>query len=299
MFKDRLALVLSVLVPATSANLGPGFDCLGLAIDLYLEVSADLSNEDHFYYKGDGQVADSADNLMHKSFRAAHQELGRVAPSVTFHVQNPIPLARGLGSSSAALVAGLVLADAFMDNALGRDGILQLAARMEGHPDNVAPAILGGFTASVFDGERYQSEALVLPESWQLLFGIPNFELLTSKAREVVPKTYPREDLIFNASRTALWSLAVIKDKPDLLKLASQDKVHEPYREPLVTGLAESKKRLLDAGAYAAFLSGAGPTLGVICSAELKANCQSILRDFVGEQGRVLEARSSKGYSFI
>ncbi len=288
-----------IRVPATSANLGPGFDALGLAIDLYLEVSAELSSEDHFYYTGLGHIPDTADNLMHRVFQSAFKSFGKEAPKVSFQVNNPIPLARGLGSSSAALVAGVALADAFMDNALGQDGILQLAAHMEGHPDNVAPAILGGFTASVFDGENYHSESLDVPEAWCLLFGIPNFELLTSEARKALPESYSREDVIFNASRTALWTLAVAKNNPRLLRHASLDKVHEPYREVLIPNFKESKKALRAAGAYAAFLSGAGPTLGVVCSEGVKTNCLQILEAFVANDGKVMQAKASSGYQFF
>lgn len=284
-----------VLVPATSANLGPGFDCLGLAIDLYLEVRADLSAQDHFYYKGQGYLPDSPDNLIHQGFHEAYRVLKRTAPKVSFSITNPIPLARGLGSSSAALVAGIALADAFMGQALGQEGVFQLAARLEGHPDNVAPAIFGGFTASVFDGDTYWSESLEIPTEWQLLFGIPAFELLTSEARKVLPKRYDRADLIYNTSRAAFWSLAVSKNKPELLRLASQDRAHEPYREPLIPKLAESKARLRKAGAYAAFLSGAGPTLAVICSQDLLPACEAILQDFVAE-GYILKAKASKGF---
>ncbi|MCA9839516.1 MAG: homoserine kinase [Trueperaceae bacterium] len=284
-----------VFVPATSANLGPGFDCLGLAIDLCLEVKAELSVEDHFYYRGAGQLDDKPGNLMHEGFRAAYHFLSKQAPRVSFFVNNPIPLARGLGSSSAALVAGIALADAFLEGVLGRDGIFQLSASLEGHPDNVAPAIFGGFTASVYDGRTYLCEALELPSDWQLLFGVPAFELLTSEARNVLPQVYKRADVIYNTSRAALWSLAVIKNKPELLRLASQDKIHEPYREPLVPKLSETKEKLLEAGAYAAFLSGAGPTLGVICSKESVQSCHKLLTDFVGS-GYVLQTQASAGF---
>ncbi len=288
-----------VRVPATSANLGPGFDCLGLAVSLFLEVTAELSSEDHFFYSGEGSLPDSPSNLMHEGFRAAFERVGKVAPCVTFRVSNPIPLARGLGSSSAALVAGVALADAFLDGRLGREGVFQLTAEKEGHPDNVAPAVFGGFTASVFAADSYVCESLGVPEAWALLFGVPSFELLTSEARGVLPSVYSREDVVFNASRAALWGLAVTKDKPELLRFASEDRVHEPFRAPLVPNLIETKAKLMKVGAYAAFLSGAGPTLGVICSANKLELCKALLAEFVGESGRVLHLRSSAGYEII
>lgn len=288
--------MLQISVPATSANLGPGFDCLGLALNLYLEVTATLSDTDHFYYTGQGKLPDSPNNLMHEGFRLAFKELQRKVPPITFKVNNPIPLARGLGSSSAALVAGIAIADALLDHQLGRDGIFELAARLEGHPDNVAPAIYGGFTVSArAEDERYVCQRLDLPEDWQFLFAVPDFELLTSQARAVLPSHYTRADVIYSSSRTALWSLAVTQNNPELLKVASQDVIHEPYREALIPGFAQCKRDIRQAGAYAVFLSGAGPTVGVICSAIVKTDCQHILQDFV-KSGQVLELCPAPGY---
>ncbi len=290
--------MISLRVPATSANLGPGFDALGLAVSLWLEVQAKLSKADSFHYRGEGALPDSADNLIHKGFLTAYAEVGERVPKVAFTVDNPIPLARGLGSSSAALVAGIAAADGFLGGALGRNGVFQLAARLEGHPDNVGPAVYGGFTvAARREDGSYLCESLRVPESWQLLFGVPDFELPTSRARAVLPDSYARADLVFNAGRTALWSLAVAQDKPELLRVASQDRVHEPFREGLVPGLVSCRASLLEAGAYAAFLSGAGPTVGVVCGSETKAICQRVLQSFVGESGKVLDLTAGEGYA--
>ncbi len=290
--------MISLRVPATSANLGPGFDALGLAVSLWLEVQARPSQTDTFLYQGEGALPDSSDNLVHKGFLAAYTELGRDAPKVTFEVANPIPLARGLGSSSAALVAGIAAADAFLEDGLGRDGVFQLAARLEGHPDNVGPAVYGGFTvAARREDGTYLCERLQVPETWQLLFGVPDFELPTSRARAVLPEMYARADLVYNAGRTALWSLAVAQDKPELLRVASQDRVHEPFREPLVPGLASCRASLLEVGAYAAFLSGAGPTVGVVCNSATKAVCRRVLQSFVGASGKVLDLAAGEGYA--
>jgi homoserine kinase len=285
-----------IFVPATSANVGPGFDCLGLALSLYLEVKAYPSSENHFIYRGQGFLADSNDNLIHEGFREAFTKVGKTPPNMTFEVNNPIPLARGLGSSSAALVAGVALADELLQNTLGRDGVFDITTSLEGHPDNVAPAIYGGFTVSAQgDNKRYLCESLEIPRSWQLLFAVPDFELLTSQARAVLPNSYNRADIIYSTSRTALWSLAVAQDKPELLRLASQDVIHEPYREALIPGFEKCKQAIRQAGAYAVFLSGAGPTVGVICSEQLKSTCQAILQGFVRD-GVVLHLESSKGY---
>ena len=287
----------SVRVPATSANLGPGFDCLGLAVTQYLEVSAALSEYDSLRYSGTGQVADTPDNLTHQGFRAAFTAVGQVAPKVQVTAHNTIPLARGLGSSSAALVAGAALADAFLGGELGRDGVFQLAAGLEGHPDNVAPAVYGGFTVSAQTDTGYLCQALPLPARWHLLFAVPETELLTREARAVLPHTYSRADAIFNSSRCALWTTAVALDKPELLRAASQDRLHEPYREPLIPGLARCRKALLDAGAERSVFVRGRPDAG--SHQYSRDGTRSRVGDFanVCGAGGVLELRPSEGYT--
>ena len=250
-------------VPATSANLGPGFDCLGLAVTRDLDVTATLSEHDTFSYSGPGHVAATPDNLTHQGFRAAFAAVGRVAPKVRLEAYNTIPRwpvvsARRRRRSSR----GRRLADAFLDGILGREGVFQLTAGLEGHPDNVAPAVFGGFTVSTKTESGYLCQALPLPARWTLLFAVPTFELLTAEARAVLPPTYSRADAIFNASRCALWTTAVALDKPELLRAASQDRLHEPYREPLIPGLAACRKALLEAGASAAFFIRGGADAG-------------------------------------
>lgn len=152
-----------VRVPATSANLGPGYDCLGLAVGLWLTVTATLAEEDRFDYRGEGSLPDTPHNLSHQGFAAVYRELGLDVPKVALKVNNPVPLARGLGSSSAALVAGAACADALLGGRLGRDGVFQLCARLEGHPDNVAPAVFGGFTVSAWQDGAWVSRSIPLP----------------------------------------------------------------------------------------------------------------------------------------
>lgn len=288
--------MMRVRVAATSANLGPGFDCLGLAVALDLSVTLHQADHEGLDYRGEGAVPDSPDSLIHQGFRAVFAELGRTAPTVRFEADNPIPLARGLGSSSAALVAGAALADGLAGGPLGREGVFQLAARLEGHPDNVAPAVFGGLTLSTWsEVGRFETVCLTVPAGWRLLFGIPDFELATAEARAVLPERYPRRDAVLTASRTALWMIAVLRDRPELLRTASVDVLHEPYREALVPGLAEARRDLLATGAFAAFLSGAGPTLGVICDREREADCRERLARFVGA-GRVLAPEVGLGY---
>jgi len=289
--------MLRLRVPATSANLGPGFDCLGLALDLWLEVTARPAERDRFVYLGDGHVPDGPDNLVHEGLRRAFAALGRPPPAVAIEARNPIPLARGLGSSSAALVAGAALADAWSGGALGRDGVFQLTADLEGHPDNVAPAVYGGFTVSAARLEGgYATAMLEVPPRWRLLFGVPAYGLPTERARAALPAKVPREDAVRTASRAALWVLAVTHDRPELLRTASLDVLHEPYREHLVPGLGTARAALRAAGAHAAFLSGAGPTVGAVVDAAHEEACRTVLADYAGAQGRVLSLGAAGGY---
>jgi homoserine kinase len=290
--------VITVRVPATSANLGPGFDCLGLAVDLFLEVVGRPAERDRFLYTGEGLVADTPDNLVHAGFREAHAALGLRPPPFTFEACNAIPLARGLGSSSAALVAGAAIADALTGSRLGRDGVFQLVAGLEGHPDNVGPAVFGGLTvAALREDGGYEAAVLSVPTSWRLLFGVPAFELPTARARAALPDMVRRSDAVLTASRTALWALAVARDEPALLRTASLDVLHEPHREPLVPGLAAARAALRAAGAYAAFLSGAGPSVGVVAPDEAREACREALARFAGPGGRVLELGVGSGYA--
>lgn len=292
---------LRVSVPATSANLGPGFDALGLAVNLHLTVEARSSDRDSLSYSGDGAVADGPDNLIHQGFRAVYGAANREAPAVALTVHNPIPLARGLGSSSAALVAGAALADELValqgGASLGRDAVFRLCAALEGHPDNVAPAVYGGFTVSAADETGvFQTASFPVPTGWRLLFGVPSFPLATSSAREVVPTSLALADAVLTASRAALWVAAVALDRPHLLRAASLDVMHQPYRAHLVPGFERVQQRARAAGAYAVYLSGAGPTVAVVCDDAAAAECLDALGDFAGTEGQVLDLAPATGF---
>lgn len=295
--------MLRVTVPATSANLGPGFDTLGLAVGIHLVVTAEPATVDEFVYSGSGAAAGestppaAAGNLVHGGFKAVHESLGLNAPAVRLCVDNEIPLARGLGSSSAALVAGAALADAWLGEPLGRDGVFRLTAELEGHPDNVGPAVYGGFTVAARGSDGGVAvAALPLPPTWRLLFAVPVFELPTATARTALPERFALTDVVATSSRTALWVAAVALDTPHLLATASLDVLHQPYRAALVPGLADTIDGLRDAGAYAAFLSGAGPTVGAVVDEARVAACSAVMQAFVGPAGTVLAPSSAAGY---
>lgn len=290
--RSSMHAVIQARVPATIANLGPGFDALGLAVDLWLEVSAQLATEDRLEYEGDGNVPSGGDNMIHHGFRAAYNALHLEAPSVLIRARNPIPLARGLGSSSAALVSGAALADAMMNGQLGRNGVLRVCAELEGHPDNVAPAVLGGFTASVMAADGPISVRLPVPQDWHVLVAVPDQELLTSEARGALPEQYTREQVVYNLSRAALWVAGIASGRFDVLHEACRDAIHQPYRAPLVPGLEDAIQDALQAGALAAFLSGAGPSVAAIVSGSVEPVWQA----FQPYSRTILQLRPAGGY---
>lgn len=290
--------MLRLEVPASSANLGPGFDALGLAVDLRLTVTAVPAEQDSFSYAGEGPAPAAHGNLVHRGYAAAFAALGRQPTPVAFTLDNPIPLARGLGSSSAALVAGAAAADAFLGEPLGRDGVFRVTARLEGHPDNVGPAVFGGFVVSAADEKgEFVARSLPVPEDWRLLFGVPAFELQTVAARAALPASYDPAQTVLTSSRAALWVAAVATRDRELLRVASLDVMHQPYRARLVPGLASLLSGLRAAGADGAYLSGSGPTVGVIVGDTAFERCRSLLLDWVGQDGRVISPGAATGYT--
>lgn len=292
-----------VRVPATSANLGPGFDAIGLALSLHVDVIATQSAKDRFIYGGDGELPDTGNNLIHDGVRAAFSHVGRTPPPLTLQVENQIPLARGLGSSSAALVAGLAIGDALLEGELGRDTVFQIAARLEGHPDNVAPAVYGGFTVAAKRSgkdEPYACAQLTWPEHWRVSVIIPDFHVKTTSAREVLPTTYSRQDAVTTAGRSALLVAAVSTENEDLLQIATKDVLHEPYRASLLPGFTTAQAAAREAGALAAFLSGAGPTLAIVTTDQnAQKNAENAASRYVQNGGRVLRLEAAAGYEVL
>lgn len=280
-------------VPATLANLGSGFDALGVALELYLEVEAEPSSEDAFFYEGEGLV-EGTDNLIHQGYRAGVEALGRPYQPLAIRVFNPIPLARGMGSSSAALVAGVALADRFYGG-LGREGVFALAACLEGHPDNVAPAVYGGFVAALADPPL----ALPLPSPEGALFvlAVPNYEVPTPLARRALPESVPLRDAVYNLARSALWPAALYAGRYEALKEACRDRLHQPYRARLMPGVEEAIEGALEAGAWAAFLGGSGPTLAALTPKERVEAVARALSGYKGD-GRLLVLAIGRGYEW-
>ena len=255
-------------VPATSANLGPGFDCLGLAVALYNEVRVEwgghiAATAVSIEGEGAGELADE-NNATLSSMRLAWQALGRDAVAVRLHMTNRIPMARGLGSSAAAIVAGLAAARAVAGLEItDRDWLLRHAMLVEPHPDNIAAAVHGGLTASVLgDGDAATCLPLGRPRGVRVAFAVPSYKVSTQQARSVLPASYTREDVVFSASRAALLVGALVAGAHDLLGEASRDRIHTPARATLIPQWSRVRQAALDAGAAAVFISGSGPTVG-------------------------------------
>lgn len=259
----------TVSVPATSANLGPGYDALGLALDLRDTVTAEVSG-DRTEIVVDGEGADSVprdeSHLVHRAMAEAFTEIGMEFPPVRLHCKNVIPHGRGLGSSSAAIVAGIGIAHALVDGAV-RDGELEsvfaLAARIEGHPDNVAPACFGGLTVAYADdhGRFHATRAGVDPGICAVAF-VPPDAVETKTARGMLPAQVPFADAAANAGRSALL-VAALGGRPELLLEATEDRLHQRYRAPAMPA-SDQLVRSLRADGLPACISGAGPTVLVL-----------------------------------
>lgn len=253
----------TVRVPATTANLGPGFDCLGLALDIYNTLS--IARSDSFRIdvsgEGAGTLPPDGRNIAYRALLTLAEEAGREVPPLRMTMKNEIPLARGLGSSAAAIVGALVAADRFFDSNLSRDKLLEIAAGIEGHPDNVAPAILGGCIVVVKDGPRLVHAPVPLPPELVAVLFIPDFALATVEARRVLPQQVKMADAVFNVGRTALLATCLATGRLDLLRVATQDALHQPWRKALFPAMEALFRAALEAGALGVFLSGAGPTI--------------------------------------
>lgn len=254
-----------VRVPASTANLGPGFDALGMALGLYNEIEVEITGIGlSLEVEGDGAErlqALGTQNLVARAVAGTLEKLGRQADGLRVRMLNHIPLSRGLGSSAAAVMGGVAAAVALAEASLDPEVMLDFALPLEGHPDNITPALLGGLTvASVVSG-RVRCVKLPVPEGLSVVAVIPEFHLSTAKARRALPPTVPRADAIFNVGRVALLLAALQTGRLELLREAARDRLHQPYRAPLVPGMDEVLAEGESAGALACFLSGAGPTL--------------------------------------
>ena len=292
---------MNVRIPASSANLGPGFDALGLALAIYLNCRFERAGKLSIRAAGRDacQISTGEDNLIWQTALAVAKDVGETLPPITLEIENDIPLGKGLGSSAAALTAGVVIADHLLELHWKPHRILDEAARIEGHPDNVAACVLGSIVAAAIDaGGVARAVRLELPASYGVAVVVPDFVLRTSQARSVLPDCYSRQDALFNVQRSALLVAALSTGTTSAFPAAFEDRLHQPYRYPLVPGLEEMVK-LRAPGLLGCVLSGAGPSILVFYERGYEPACDLVRQIFAlhGHQSETLWVRiAERGY---
>lgn len=293
---------LHLRLPATSANLGPGFDALGLAMSFYLTIDAALAPDGRFAIAATGRSAELCGtvegSLVLDTYRDVIARAGGAAPALHLVLHNEIPLGMGCGSSAAALLAGVLLANHFGGLGLTGYQAMEEACRREGHPDNVAACWLGGMTASAIN-EDGRVLAATCGEAcpWGLMLAIPSVGLATKKARALLPEIYSKADAVLNVQHTALLVAAFAQGRGDLLRTAMQDRMHQPYRSaacpllPLLLPLAERP------GVLGVALSGAGPSVLIVFERATEEALRGLVRDRVGREVELIVTDTSKGTS--
>ena len=262
--------MIKIEIPATSANLGSGFDCLGVALNMYNHVWMEEADEIDITSKDDVVIPTDESNLIYWSAERLYSECGKKLPGLRIIQENNIPMTRGLGSSSACIVAGLVGANRFLGSPLTKHDLVNLACKIEGHPDNTTPALLGGLvTAAMENGHVY---SVSVPVAKNIRFGvfIPPFELKTEVARKALPNEYSRENAVYNLSRSSLMTAALFSGSLENLRVAVQDSIHQPYRKKFISGVETVFRMSYELGSYGTYISGAGPSIIAIIDDKLE-----------------------------
>ena len=249
----------TIRVPATTANLGPGFDAFGCALSLYTDVTFEETDAG-LEITGCDEAYAGPDNMAYTAYCAVLASLSEEVRGVKIHIESQIPICRGLGSSAALLVAGAMGANVLRGSKLSTQGLLNITNAMEGHPDNLAPAFFGGLTASMVDNGLPVTVNFPLHPDWEFLALVPDFPLPTTIAREALPTEYPRADAVYNIAHGAMVLKALELGDEKLLRNAMQDRIHQPYRKSLIADYEKIEGLIRTTGA-AFCLSGAGPTL--------------------------------------
>ncbi len=284
----------SVKVPATTANLGPGFDCMGMALPIYntitieetvlpgtgIEINAinDDASADDLLFE---HIPLDETSIIYKAVELLYNSIGQTPSELKITVQSQIPIARGLGSSASVIVGGLIAANELLGKPADEVALLSIATEVEGHPDNVTPAIVGGLviTSQEDDGSIVYKK-LDWPEEWSITVCVPDYELSTDISRSVLPKEVPMADAVFNAKRLGMFVHAVHTKDAELMKIALQDRLHQPYRMKLVPGLDKIIENLKhEENVLGCVLSGAGPSIIVISQKNGLDKIKSIVKD--------------------
>lgn len=258
--------MIKVRVPATSANLGPGFDSLGIALNIYNEYEFELKESKGLLFEGFEEEFQNEDNIIFMAIKKVFDKYDFKFNGIRIKIiKQDIPISRGLGSSSSCIVAGLIGAFALMNMEINRDEILSLAVDIEGHPDNVCPAIFGGLVSTIMvDNKKPLYNCVEVKDGIKFIALIPRFKLSTEKARAILPKEVLFGDCIYNVGRAALLISCFSNGNYALLKEATKDRIHERFRSKLIDNFDKVYNKSLELGALSCFLSGAGPTLMAI-----------------------------------
>lgn len=253
----------TVRVPATSANLGPGFDCFALALGMYDQYNAEPADEWSVRITGEaeGEIPEGEGGRVVVSMKRLFEEVGEPARAASVECLTRVPVERGLGSSASATIAGLLLANSIVGNPLDRKKLYVLAAEIDGHADNVASALFGGFTLSWYEGDKPKMVRLDLEVGLAAVVVISDATLDTAKSRELIPEQVPRADAAFNTARSSLLVAGLLLGKRNMARAGLEDKLHQPYRAQLIEDMEMVRRTLIAAGADGAVLSGAGPTM--------------------------------------
>lgn len=256
--------MIKIRIPATSANIGSGFDSLGVAVNLYNYIYMQEADQISIVSRDGLDIPLDASNLVYKTVQYVYDLCGRKLHGLQIEQINHIPFARGLGSSSACIVGGLLGANELMSCPLSQDELIDIAATMEGHPDNSTPALTGGLVTAVLDNNRVHYVKQEVVGELKFASIVPNFELHTSQARSVLPPTLPHTDARFNLGRAALMAVSLYSGKYENLRVAADDRLHQPYRLELIPHGTEVIDACYTNGAYAAYISGAGSSIMAI-----------------------------------
>ena len=299
----------SVKVPASSANLGPGFDCLGLALPIYNTITIEetvlpgtgieinlISEEEAIDEMVFDSIPRDENNIVYKAVEMLYNSIGQVPSELKINIQAQIPIARGLGSSSSIVVGGLLAANKLLGNPADETALLAIATEVEGHPDNVAPAILGGVVLATQEEDGMVTYTkLQWPDEWDITVCIPDFELSTEIARSVLPKEVPMQDAIYNAKHLAMLVQALNTKDAKLMKSALKDRLHQPYREKLVPGMHEIIEAFKhEDGVLGCVLSGAGPSMLIISHKYDLDKIKSTVKDIWEAQNIKVDCRTLK-----
>ncbi len=256
--------MMRITIPATSANIGSGFDALGVAVTMYNTVNIDEYDGVAISCDDNLPIPKDENNLIYKTAKYLYDLCGKPLRGLRIEQHNGIPIARGLGSSSACIVGGLLGANELMGNPISHDELIAIAATLEGHPDNATPALLGGLVTAVIEQGKVYYVKQEIRDDLRFVAIIPDFPLKTSKARAVLPKDIAHKDGVYNLSRAALMSVSLYSGNYQNLRVAAEDRLHQPYRLSLIAGAEKVMEACYANDAYAAYISGAGSTLMAI-----------------------------------